>query len=229
MRVVQLMDETGWSLARTPPPNVLRAMLEAPDIAAQEQLLLNAEAGIVEDLDLLNRSLESPRFGDLHDAAVQALASYSSGYFIASQALSTAALTSAIHNHFGLVRFKAARNRQGVRPRPGWPPSIPFRERDAGAGNGDRPMVAHGSVSPPLQPAKFRPCSRAPQYRQVNALYSSHAGRGDRARVRVRGGRDRRRRLVGSRQFGILGRVRYPAARPFSMALCMACAKPAST
>lgn len=42
-------------------------------------------------------------------AAVEALAAYSSGYFLASQALSTAALTSAISNHFGIVGFKAAR------------------------------------------------------------------------------------------------------------------------
>jgi hypothetical protein len=109
MRVVELMRETGWSLARTPPTDVLVDLLDAPDVEAQERVLVAAETMIVEELDRLLRGNQSPSFPDVHAAAVEALAAYSSGYFVASQALSTVALTSVIHNHSRPARLKAVR------------------------------------------------------------------------------------------------------------------------
>lgn len=108
-RVVELVRETGWSLARTPPTEVPIDLLDAPDVEAQERVLATAETMIVEELDPLLCGNQSPSFPDVHAAAVGALAAYSSGYFVASQALSTLALTSVVHNHSRPARLKAVR------------------------------------------------------------------------------------------------------------------------
>lgn len=107
--VAKLMQRTGWSLAWTPPGAVIEKVLAEKDAEAAGQLLLAAEGQIIDDLDRLLRDSQLEATGAVRKAARDALEAYRSGYLAPAQALTTVALTHAIHSHLEELKLSEAR------------------------------------------------------------------------------------------------------------------------
>ncbi len=113
----ELMAATGWSLAWTPPPDVLQKLLQTPGRSDREALLLAAEPRILDDLDRLLRTLDATPFTDLRRACRQALEAYRGGLPVPAQATATAALGQIAEEHLGYQKLDAARKDiEGVDP-----------------------------------------------------------------------------------------------------------------
>jgi len=112
LEVMELMARTGWRLTTSPPADSLVRLLSASDEEAG-QVLLAAEARILDDLDRDMRVTRSDALPTFAAAARQAWEAHASGLFIASQATSTATL-SALSDARGPLAIKslgAARSR----------------------------------------------------------------------------------------------------------------------
>jgi hypothetical protein len=94
---VDLMAGTGWSLVWTPPAETVAAILDAPDPESRRAVLLGAETTIVTDLDDLLNRIDNESLKGLRAAAQESLEAYRSGYFKASQALTTSTLSTTVH------------------------------------------------------------------------------------------------------------------------------------
>jgi len=174
IRVRDSMARTGWSLVWTPPGEVVKQIIDERDAETRRELLLAAEARVVEDLDRLLPTAERAELADLREATREALEAYRGGLFRSSQALSAALLSSAIHEH---LRFKSHTEAAKV-----------FRETDperAGLRQlrYEAVLLAVGkAIEPGYNPLTDRPPRsdfnrhatahrvKEPQYRQVNAL-----------------------------------------------------------
>lgn len=106
--VMQLMEETGWSLAWTVPATVLRQLLRGPDREAQETILIRHEALILDQISPLLDELDAPELIDVRTAAVESLEAYRGGYFWAAQSLSAATLSTTVHVAWGHTKFADA-------------------------------------------------------------------------------------------------------------------------
>lgn len=168
----EFMESTGWSLVWTPPAETVVAVVSAPTADERERLLLGVEGRIVEDLDAVLGRIEQEELYALRDVAAEALETYRSGYFAASQALTGTTLTTAIHAYHGTFGDARRLFRRGLRE-----PDIGVRQFRLVA---VRNAVAR-TLDPydPIQCAPERPDFNRhatahrvaePQYRQVNAL-----------------------------------------------------------
>jgi hypothetical protein len=110
LAIATLMRESGLSLAWTPPVPVLEQIMATDDLEERRRILLAAEGIITDDLDAFIRAADHPKIEHLREAARQALESYRSGYFWAAQALSSTAISSALHHNLGHESFKDARD-----------------------------------------------------------------------------------------------------------------------
>jgi hypothetical protein len=109
-RARDLMRTEGISVAWTPTGQLLRAVLDAPDPDARLALMVDSEAEILADLDELVASGNPPeerRF--LWQAAREALEAYRAGFFLPSQALAAAILSTGLHELTGETRFVEVR------------------------------------------------------------------------------------------------------------------------
>jgi hypothetical protein len=172
--VRDLMSRTGWSLVWTPPGEVVKQIIDERDAEARRELLLAAEARVVEDLDRLVPTVARPELADLREATREALEAYRGGLFRSSQALSAALLSSALHEQLG---FKSHTEAAKV-----------FRETDPERAGFrqlryEAVLLAVGkAIEPGYNPLTDRPQRsdfnrhatahrvKEPQYRQVNAL-----------------------------------------------------------
>ncbi len=66
-RVRELMIGTGWSLVWTPPADVVREIIDAPDAETRRGVLLAAEARIVDDLAAVGLERLLCRFSQMGD------------------------------------------------------------------------------------------------------------------------------------------------------------------
>lgn len=107
--VSSIMAELGWSLAWTPPTDVLLALLASEDRARREEILIGAEGRILDDLDRLLRNLEPTPLRELHRACREALEAHRSGLLVPAQATATAALGHAVEEHLGYAKLAHAR------------------------------------------------------------------------------------------------------------------------
>lgn len=105
-----IMERTGWSLAWTPPADVVRKVVAAENDEARKVLLLAEEARVMVDLDrLLAERVTVPELADVRAAAVEGLETYRGGQWRAAQALAAATITTAVHDSLGLRDFVQVR------------------------------------------------------------------------------------------------------------------------
>jgi len=110
--VVELMDETGWSLVWVPSLDTLDRLL-ASQTREPERRLIRFEKRILPDLESCLRELSSPPVRELRGAIRGAIATHKAGHYEAAQALAGSVLTATVHQFFepstlGGVRKKGA-------------------------------------------------------------------------------------------------------------------------
>lgn len=100
--VVEVIEQTGFSLAWAPREEIVKALLEAePD--DRDQLLLGRRDEVVDDLDTLLDEIRNPRLRDIPAGLRASLKAYREGHSEAAQALTTVLFTALLH---GPLRFK---------------------------------------------------------------------------------------------------------------------------
>jgi hypothetical protein len=102
LAVIALMEQTGWCLTTSPPVEILRELLDAPNLSTKGDVLLAAEAQILSDLDFELRATDPLKLPLFAAAARQAWEAQASGLFMASQALSGALLSGLSHGRSAL-------------------------------------------------------------------------------------------------------------------------------
>jgi hypothetical protein len=106
---VEFMDETGYSLVWVPRGEIVRELLATP-VDRREQVLVESAAAIMEDLDGALAEIRHTELIELRDHVADSVAAFRDGHPRAAQALATSVLTTAMHVHLGLKRFKDARD-----------------------------------------------------------------------------------------------------------------------
>lgn len=96
---IDLMHGVGCSLVGTPPAPVIEELLDAPTGDDRRAILLRAASTITSDVDEALCRLAGTEHHECANAAREALAAWRSGHHRASQALTTAALTTTLHEH----------------------------------------------------------------------------------------------------------------------------------
>ncbi len=112
--VAEFMHRTGWSLAYTPSPDVIHALLAAETMEARRRILLEAEPEILADLDLLLEGVRHDDIGELRDHAREALRVFRDGNYRSAQAHLAAIITAAAHQRAGAGRIKRAQQKLAV-------------------------------------------------------------------------------------------------------------------
>lgn len=97
---VELMAGTGWSLLWTPGPAVVVAILVAEDANARRAALLEAEDEVLRDVDQMLAGIDTEELVGLRNALAEALEAHRQDLHKAAQALTTATLSSILHEHF---------------------------------------------------------------------------------------------------------------------------------
>jgi hypothetical protein len=98
-RLQEFSREEGLVLAWVPRPALVEALLRAPDAAAREQLLLMAEADVLEDCDACLDEVTHPDMMELAGFVRQAVASYRGGCQAPAQALATNVVETIARHH----------------------------------------------------------------------------------------------------------------------------------
>ena len=110
-RILTVMDETGWCLVWSPRADVIRVLIEATDMDARHEVLLEMKGDVVEDLiDCLEGVTheDSKEYRRADDQAVQAFAA---GHVEAAQALAASVISAIINGGFRMPSFAEARER----------------------------------------------------------------------------------------------------------------------
>ncbi len=110
-RILTVMDETGWCLVWSPRADVIRVLIEATDMDARHEALLEMKGDVVEDLiDCLEGVTheDSKEYRRADDQAVQAFAA---GHVEAAQALAASVISAIINGGFRMPSFAQARER----------------------------------------------------------------------------------------------------------------------
>ena len=105
---IELMGDTGWGLAWTPPHDVLVEVLAADSPDSRKAILLGAEPLILIDLRRLVDEVRQPALYEVTRAANEALEVHVCGFYWASKALATNALSTTIQHVYGMGTFKAS-------------------------------------------------------------------------------------------------------------------------
>jgi hypothetical protein len=102
-RLQQLSRDEGLALAWAPRPTLVAALLEAPDATAREQLLLDAEADVLEDCAACLDEVTHPDVVGLAAFVREAVAACRAGLHAPAQALATNVVDTVASHHLDRV------------------------------------------------------------------------------------------------------------------------------
>ena len=97
--ILAFMEETGWSLAWVPRPEVIEGLLAAAGENARAAALLDREGEVLDDLTACLSEVADLKLAEVKEIAAEAVDSYRGGRRRAAQALATCLFTTLIHVH----------------------------------------------------------------------------------------------------------------------------------
>jgi hypothetical protein len=113
--ILTLMRETGWCLVWSPRAEVIRRLLDTPDLQARERILLESNFLVLEDLRASLADSSRPELADHRTAASRAIDAFADGHFEAAQAL-VASDISALTNGLLCMDFAKAKGEMAGEP-----------------------------------------------------------------------------------------------------------------
>lgn len=109
-RAKQVMLNSGLCLIWVPRAEIVQAIVTTSSKESRDGVLLRHTDSIVEDIESVLKEVTHPQLGELPCAIAEAVDAFHDGYTKASQALSAAALTGMVQDHYGFKKLSDARD-----------------------------------------------------------------------------------------------------------------------